>query len=71
MPTKDLGPIVDSFTRNAVLSSNEVRGVIGYAPSKSSGADDLANKNLNQPTKPPTDPTVGNKTSEGDVPNEN
>lgn len=42
-----LSEIADTFTRNEILSSNEIRGVIGFKPSKSPGADDLRNKNLN------------------------
>lgn len=42
-----LSEIADTFTRNEILSSNEIRGVIGFKPSNSPGADDLRNKNLN------------------------
>jgi hypothetical protein len=49
VPVSDLATIADSFTRNAILSSNEMRGVIGYRPSGEKGADALSNKNLNPP----------------------
>ena len=54
VPTTELATIADSFTRNAILSSNEVRGIIGYKPSDQKGADDLQNKNLNPPTNQPS-----------------
>ena len=47
VPTKDLAEIADKFTRNEVLSSNEVRAMIGYKPSADPKADELRNKNLN------------------------
>lgn len=43
----DLAKISDSFTRNEILSSNEVRSIVGYKPSTEEGADSLRNKNLN------------------------
>jgi hypothetical protein len=51
VPAKDLAELVDSFTRNAVLSSNEFRGIIGYKPSDQEGSDELRNKNLNPATE--------------------
>jgi hypothetical protein len=47
--TADLAEIVDKFTRNEILSSNEVRGIIGFAPSKDKKADELRNKNIPEP----------------------
>lgn len=47
VPVSELANIADKFTRNEVLSSNEVRGIIGYKPSKDPKADELRNKNLN------------------------
>lgn len=38
----------DKFTRNEILSSNEVRAKIGYKPSSDPDADELRNKNLNK-----------------------
>lgn len=48
IPVDKIADISDKMTRNEILSSNEVRGIIGYKPSKQEGADDLRNKNLNQ-----------------------
>lgn len=53
----ELAGIADKFTRNEILSSNEVRGIIGMSPSKDPAADELRNKNIPaakdpEPTKP-------------------
>lgn len=52
VPVTELANIADKFTRNEVLSSNEVRAVIGYKPSKDPAADELRNKNLNKAANP-------------------
>jgi hypothetical protein len=46
VPVKDLAEIADKFTRNEVLSSNEMRSIIGKPPSKDPKADKLLNKNI-------------------------
>lgn len=51
VPVNNLAEIVDKFTRNEVLSSNEARALIGYKPVEDSRADELRNKNLNQSTE--------------------
>lgn len=48
VPVNDLAEIADKFTRNEILSSNEIRGIIGYKPVDDPRADELRNKNLNQ-----------------------
>lgn len=48
VPVSNLADISDKFTRNEILSSNEVRAIIGYKPSKDPKADELRNKNLNE-----------------------
>ena len=48
VPAEKIADIADKLTRNEILSSNEVRAMIGYKPSKEAGADALRNKNLNQ-----------------------
>jgi hypothetical protein len=48
VPATELANIADKFTRNEILSSNEVRAVIGYKPSTDPAADELRNKNLNK-----------------------
>lgn len=48
VPVNNIAEIADKLTRNEILSSNEVRGLIGYKPSSDPSADELRNKNLNQ-----------------------
>lgn len=48
VPVGNIADIADKLTRNAVLSSNEVRAIIGYKPSDDEDADELRNKNLNK-----------------------
>ena len=47
VPAIDMAEVVDKFTRNEVLTSNEVRAIIGFKPSDDPRADELRNKNLN------------------------
>ena len=49
VPVSDLAEIADKFTRNEILSSNEIRQVVGFKPSDDPKADQLINSNLNQP----------------------
>lgn len=53
VPVTELANIADKFTRNEVLSSNEVRGIIGFKPSSDPKAEELRNKNLNNPNMLP------------------
>lgn len=48
VPAKDIAEIADKFTRNEILSSNEIRSVVGYNPVDDERADELRNKNLNK-----------------------
>lgn len=51
----DLATIADTLTRNAIITSNEMRDVLGYSPSGDNEADTLRNKNLNPaPVAPST-----------------
>lgn len=47
-PVSEISEMADKFTRNEILSSNEVRQIIGRKPSKDPKADQLVNKNLKQ-----------------------
>lgn len=47
-PVNSIAEIADKFTRNEILSSNEVRGLIGFKPVDDDRANELRNKNLNQ-----------------------
>lgn len=46
VPVADLAAIADKFTRNEILSSNDMRAVIGFPPSSDPKANQLLNKNL-------------------------
>jgi hypothetical protein len=46
IPANEIADIADSFTRNEILSSNEIRSILGLKPSESDGADELRNKNM-------------------------
>lgn len=45
----DLTEAADKLTRNEILSSNDVRSIIGYKPSKNPKAEELRNKNIAEP----------------------
>lgn len=49
VPVNDIAEIADKFTRNEILTSNEIRQLIGMKPSTDPKADQLINSNLNQP----------------------
>lgn len=51
VPANDLAEIADKFTRNQILSSNEIRQIIGRKPSSDPEADKLINHNISQPTE--------------------
>lgn len=48
VPVSQISEIADKFTRNEIMTSNEIRQVIGMKPSSEPNADELRNKNLNQ-----------------------
>ena len=48
VPVNDLAEIADKFTRNEILTSNEIRQLIGMKPSDDPKADQLRNSNINQ-----------------------
>lgn len=50
VPVAELAEIADKFTRNEIMSSNEIRQIVGMKPSKDPRADELRNKNLNEST---------------------
>ena len=49
VPLNNVADIVDKFTRNEVMTSNEVRQKMGLMPSKDPKADELINSNIRQP----------------------
>lgn len=48
VPVADLAEIADKFTRNEIMSSNEIRQIIGMKPSSDPKADELRNANISQ-----------------------
>ncbi len=48
VPVNDIAEIADKMTRNEIMTSNEIRQVVGMKPSKDPNADELRNKNLSQ-----------------------
>jgi hypothetical protein len=53
IPVTQIATVADTFTRNAILTSNEFRGIMGLKPSDDPVADELSNKNLIQPEGDP------------------
>lgn len=49
VPINNIAEIADKFTRNEILTSNEIRQIIGFKPSKDPKADQLVNSNISQP----------------------
>lgn len=49
VPVNNIAEIADKFTRNEILTSNEIRQIIGRKPSSDPKADALRNSNLNHP----------------------
>ena len=49
IPVENVAEIADKFTRNAIMSSNEIRSIVGMKPSNDPEADELRNKNLSEP----------------------
>lgn len=48
IPTSQIPDVADKLTRNEIVSSNEIRQVLGLKPSDQPEADELRNKNLNK-----------------------
>ena len=67
VPVNDIAEIADKFTRNEIMTSNEIRQIVGMKPSNDPKADKLINSNLNHPeeTENLIDKT-NNKNKEGE-----
>lgn len=48
VPVSEIAEIADKFTRNEIMTSNEIRQIVGMKPSGAPQADELRNKNLNR-----------------------
>ena len=49
VPVNDIAEIADKFTRNEIMTSNEIRQIVGMKPSSDPKADELVNSNISQP----------------------
>lgn len=58
VPVNQIADIADKFTRNEIMTSNEMRGVIGMEPIDDPKANQLRNANLNHPDEEGTKSTV-------------
>lgn len=74
VPLNDLAEIADKFTRNEIMSKNEIRQIIGMKPSNDPKADQLINSNITHPEdklQPYVNPTKeieeGGKNQNGEV----
>ena len=54
VPIKEMAEIADKFARNEIVSSNEIRQVIGFKPSTDPKADELRNSNMPAPSETAT-----------------
>lgn len=62
VPVNEIAEIADKFTRNEIMTSNELRAIIGYHPVDDPRADELRNKNLNA-----SDDQLPMKVNENDI----
>lgn len=80
VPINNIAEIADKFTRNEILTSNEIRQIIGFKPSDDPKADQLVNSNISQskedidaryntPTDMPTDTSINSSTGSNSLDN--
>ena len=55
VPVNDIAEIADKFTRNEIMTSNEIRSIIGMKPADDPKADELRNSNISQAKEEMTD----------------
>lgn len=58
VPVNDIAEIADKFTRNEIMTSNEIRQIVGMKPSNDPKADELINSNISQPDEQTTEKPV-------------
>lgn len=66
VPINNIAEIADKFTRNEILTSNEIRQIIGFKPSEDPKADKLVNSNIAQPNEGGL-PTTGSGANYGSM----
>lgn len=67
VPVNDLAEIADKFTRNEIMTSNEIRQIVGMKPSDDPKADELRNSNINQSNEELQERQVVEKPKDGDA----
>lgn len=63
VPVSDLAEIADKFTRNEIMTSNEIRQIVGMKPSDDPKADELRNSNISEPAENNRQPVVDPETA--------
>lgn len=58
IPVENVAEIADKFTRNEIMTANEIRQIVGMKPSDDPTADELRNKNLSAPKGTAPSPEV-------------
>ena len=53
VPVNDIAEIADKFTRNEIMTSNEIRQIVGMKPSDDPRADELRNSNIAETKEDP------------------
>lgn len=64
VPVNDIAEIADKFTRNEIMTSNEIRQKIGMPPSSDPKADELRNSNISQSKEEVSQKLGNNETSQ-------
>ena len=59
VPVNDIAEIADKFTRNEIMTSNEIRQIVGMKPSDDPKADELRNSNISQSKDDPMNQPYG------------
>ena len=67
VPVSEIAEIADKFTRNEIASSNEIRQVIGWIPSKDPKADELRNSNISEPSNEKTPENTESKSKNNSI----
>lgn len=65
VPVNQIADIADKFTRNEIMTSNEIRQIVGLRPSNDPKADELRNSNLNHPDEKQAQGQVPSKDTGG------
>lgn len=67
VPVAQIAEIADKFTRNEIMTSNEIRQFIGMKPSADPKADELVNSNIAQPEQPMLPGAVEGEETDADI----